>query len=271
MRTLLFLFSSIFIFAACAKEVQLVESTGASDPVVRSGKAVVEVQLTESELSLSPDRDTAVWEKARQLGLRTVFNKMLQKDTLFVPVDGMVAMDALDSGYSQAGMLTQTGDAETGDFIQGFEVSARFIGDLSVGGEIVTLEESAFVAGATDTTYAMLYNNVPPSLPAYVAIAEPVKEIGNGFYRLIGMGEVVETMENTARLPQERGGLVGRLCTVEIMVSNREVEAGDMVFLMPVHVAALDPTLPLPTESELDTVVVEPPHKDVVHAPKEQK
>ncbi len=271
MRALLVVLSAVLVFSACAKDVQLVGEAGSADPVVRTEKAIVEVRLGDAELSTFDDVETGVWEKARGLGLQKVFNKMLIKDTVFVPVDGMTAMDSLDGVYIQTGVVTQDRDTETGDLVQSFGISTRFVGDLSLGGEIVTVEESNYLAGGTDTVYAMLYNNVPPTLPAYVLIAEPVTELGAGFYRMIGMGELVQTMDNMVSLPADKGGATGKLCSMEVVVSNREVEPGDMVFLMSVEMIALDPELPLPTETELDTVVVEPLHKDVVHAPKEQK
>ncbi len=271
MRALLVVLSAVLVFSACAKEVQLVENIGSADPIVRNEKAIVEVRLSEAELATLDDVETGVWEKARAIGLQKVFNKMLIKDTVFVPVDGMTALDSLDGVYTQLGGVTQSRDAETGDLVQSFGIATRFVGDLSLGGEIVTVEESNYLAGGTDTVYAMLYNNVPPTLPAYVLIAEPVTEVGAGFYRMIGMGELVQTMDNTVSLPPDKGGATGKLCSVEVVVSNREVEPGDMVFLMSVEMTALDSELPLPTETELDTVVVEPLHKDVVHAPKEQK
>jgi hypothetical protein len=271
MRALLLLLSAVFMCSACAKDVQLVESTGSADPIVRSEKAVVEIRLSDAELGTFSDVETGVWDKARAMGLQSVFNRMLVKDTVFVPVDGMTAMDALDGAYVQTGTVTQSRDAETGDLVQSFGISARFVGDLSVGGEIVTVEESNYLAGGTDTVYAMLYNNTPASLPAYVVIAEPVQELGSGFCRLIGMGEIIQTMDNMVSLPADKGGAMGKLCSVEVVVGNREVEPGDKVFLMSVNMAALDPELSLPAEAEPETVVVEPPHRDVVHAPKEQK
>ncbi len=271
MRALLVMLSAVLVFSACAKDVQLVEEAGSADPVVRTEKAIVELRLGDAELSTFADVETGVWDKAREIGLQKVFNKMLVKDTIFVPVDGMTPLDSLDGVYSQTGMVTQDRDAETGDLVQSFGVVARFVGDLSLGGEIVTVEESNYLAGGTDTVYAMLYNNVPPTLPAYVLIAEPVTEVGAGFYRVVGMGELIQTMGNTVSLPADKGGATGKLCSVEVVVSNREVEPGDMVFLMSVELTAFDPELPPPAETELDTVVVEPLHKDVVHAPKEQK
>lgn len=271
MRALLVVLSAVLVFSACAKEVRLVDDTGSTDPIVWNEKAIVEVRLSDAELGILADVETGVWEKAREIGLQKVFNKMLVKDTVFVPVDGVTALDSLDGAYTQAGAVTQDRDPETGDLVQSFGITARFVGDLSLGGEIVTVEESNYLAGGTDTVYAMLYTNVPAELPAYVLIAEPVNELGAGFYRMIGMGELVQTMDNTVSLPQDKGGASGKLCSVEVVVSNREVEPGDKVFLMSVELTALDSDLPTPTETELDTVVVEPLHKDVVHAPKEQK
>jgi hypothetical protein len=84
------------------------------------------------------------------------------------------------------------------------------------------------------------------------------------------MAEIKQLMQDTVALPKEQGGATGVLCNLEIIVSDREVEAGDRIFLMNVDVAALDPDAVI-AQDEPDTVVVLPPHSDTVSEPSEQK
>lgn len=270
MRALLVLLSAVFILGGCSKEVKLVSANTAQEPIRVEEQATVELRLSEMDLAKYVDADTGIWTEARNAGLIKVFNKIVNKDIVIVPVAGMTPLGSMEGEFTQSGLLNTQGDLETGDLVQSFLVSASFVGDLSLGGQIIALEEDRFIGGMHDVLYAMLYQAVPESLPSYVAIAEPVGELGTSFYRIIGMAEIKQLMQDTVALPQEQGGATGTLCNLEIVVSDREVEAGDRIFLMNVDVAALDPDAVI-AQDEPETVVVLPPHSDTVREPSEQK
>lgn len=270
MRALLVLLSAVFIFGGCSKEVKLVSANSAQEPIRVEEQATVELRLSEMDLIKYVDADTGIWTEARNAGLVKVFNKILNKDIVIVPVAGMTPLGRMDGAFTQSGLLNTQGDPETGDLVQSFLISASFVGDLSLGGQIISLEEDRYIAGMHDVLYAMLYQTTPESLPSFVAIAEPVGELGTSFYRIIGMAEIKQLMQDTVALPKEQGGATGVLCNLEIIVSDREVEAGDRIFLMNVDVAALDPDAVI-AQDEPDTVVVLPPHSDTVSEPSEQK
>jgi len=270
MRALFVLLSAVFILGGCSKEVKLVSANTAQEPIRVEEQATVEMRLSEMDLAKYVDADTGVWTEARNAGLVKVFNKILNKNVIIVPVAGMTPLGRTEGEFTQTGTLNTQGDPETGDLVQSFLISASFVGDLSLGGQIIALEEDRYVSGMHDVLYAMLYQAVPESLPSYVAIAEPAPEIGSSFYRLIGMAEIKQLMQDTVALPKEQGGATGVLCNLEIMVSDREVEAGDRIFLMDVDVAALDPDAVI-AQDEPETVVVLPPYADTVREPSEQK
>lgn len=270
MRALLVLLSAVFILGGCSKEVKLVSANTAQEPIRVEEQATVELRLSEMDLVKYVDADTGVWTEARNAGLIKVFNKILNKNIVIVPVAGMTPLGRTDGAFTQSGLLNTQGDPETGDLVQNFLISTSFVGDLGLGGQIISLEEDRFIAGMHDVFYAMLYQAVPESLPSFVAIAEPVGELGTSFYRVIGMAEIKQLMQDTVALPKEQGGATGMLCNLEIIVSDREVEAGDRIFLMNVDVAALDPDAVI-AQDEPDTVVVLPPHSDTVSEPSEQK
>lgn len=269
MRSLLLLLSMVFMLASCAKEVQLVESGSTKEPAKFEETSIVEVRLTENDLVKYTDREKGIWQEARTQGLQKIFNTVLQKEMLIVPVDSLSMLTA-PKPYAQSGLLASD-DRETTDHIQQFATTVRFVGDTKIGGQIITLEESNFVSGMTDTAYAMLYHATPDSLPAYVAIAEPCVEIGTGFYRIIGLAEVKQILENTAQLPKDEGVISGKLCALEIMVSSREVEKDDMIFLLSVDVNALVPGTIMQGDQLLEKVVVQPTKTYKVQEPKEYK
>ena len=271
MRAVLVILGAVVLLAACTKEVKLVTATSSREPLVVSEKATVELRLSAAYLAKDPDPDGFVWQNSREAGLLKVFNKILNKDLLVTPVDGLFPPDIDEGRFTSTGLLSQSRDEETGDFVQNFLVSTRFVGDLDLGGQIIVNEEANYIAGMHDIVYAMLYKTVPPALPAYVVIAEPAEELGSSFARVIGMAEVKQLMTDTVSLPQEQGGASGTLCVLEIMVSDREIEAGDRVFLLTVDVAALDSPPALPGHRELETVVVQPPYSDKVQEPREKK
>jgi len=270
MRALLVLLSAVFMLSACSKDVKLVAASSTQEPIQVEDKATVELRLSEADLAKYPDQDAGIWQEARSAGLIKVFNKILNKDLVIVPIDGGPLAAGYGS-YTQSGVLNKVGDEETGDMVQSFLVSTRFSGDLGQGGQIVALEEDNYVSGMHDISYAMFYQNKPSDLPAYVAIAEPVKELGSSFFRVIGMAEVKQLMQDTVALPKEQGGATGSLCAIGIVVSDREVEAGDRIFLMNVDIAALEPGVGPGPDDEPETVTVLPPHSDTVQEPKEKK
>jgi hypothetical protein len=270
MRALLVLLSAVFLLSACSKEVKVVSTGSGIESTVVSEQANVELRLSKTDLLRYTDVEEGIWREARTAGLIKVGNKILNKDLIIVPASGVAALGGGFGEYTQSGVLASEGDPETGDLVQNFMVTARFAGDLSLGGQIVTLEEDRFIAGSNDIAYAMLYQAVPDTLPAHVVIAEPAKELGSSFLRVIGMAEVKQVKQGIVALPKEQGGATGTLCTLEVLVSNREIESGDRIFLMNVDVAALDSEA-IQAEGEPETVVVLPPHSDKVQEPKENK
>ncbi|WP_156902407.1 hypothetical protein [Desulfomicrobium escambiense] len=270
MRALLVLLSAVFLLSACAKEVQLVSTPSDIDSTVVEEQASVELRLSKADLLRFTDVEDGIWKEARTAGLIKVCNKILNKDLLLIPTPGGASLGGGFGEYTESGMLTTESDSETGDTVQTFMVSASFAGDLASGGQILTLEEDRFIAGSSDIAYAMLYQAVPESVPSHVVIAEPAKELGSSFLRVIGMAEIKQIKQGTVALPKEQGGTTGTLCTLEILVSNREIEAGDRIFLMNVDVAALEPGSTL-AEGEPETVVVMPPSSDKVQEPSETK
>jgi hypothetical protein len=270
MRALLVLLSAVSLLCACTKEVQVVSAPSGADSTVVEEQASVELRLSKADLLRFADVEDGIWKEARNAGLIKVGNKIINRDLIIIPTTGEASLGGSYGEYSESGLLTTESDAETGDIVQTFMISAKFAGDLSSGGQILTLEEDRFIAGSNDIAYAMLYQAVPENLPGYVVIAEPAKELGSSFLRVIGLAEVKQVKQGVVALPKEKGGATGTLCTLEMIVSNREIESDDRIFLLDVNVAALEPGAIL-SEGEPETVVVLPPSSDKVQEPSETK
>jgi hypothetical protein len=270
MRALLVLLSAVFILGGCSKDVKPVSTSTMLDPLEIHDSVKVDLRLSNLELAQYTDAEEGFWKEARKAGLVKLFNKILNKNISLVPIAGTTGLDGGFGYYTQTGVLDSQQDEETGDFSQSFMISGSFNNDLSVGGQIVSLEEGNYVAASDHIAYAMLYQAVPQTLPAYVVIVEPITEVGSDFYRVIGMAEVIQVTRNIFAMPKNQGGATGAMCSLEILVSDREIEATDRIFLMNVDIAALDPGAVI-AQDEPDTVVVLPPHSDTVSEPSEQK
>lgn len=271
MRIWLVVLIAAFLLSSCSKEVQLMTTSFSQDAVIVEEKGHVELRLSPMDLARYVDVDEGIWQEAREKGLPRVFQKLINKNIVVTPVDGAIPLGSVDGEYSQQGLIAHQIDEETGDLVQDFMITVRFMGDLDLGGEIITIEDSRYLAGTYDLAYAILYDAVPASLPAYVAIARPLKELGSSFYQVTGMAEVQQIEGHDIALPLNKGGARGTLCSLVISSTGREVEAGDKIFLLSVDITALDKERVIQSPDEPETIVVTPPQVDTVEEPKEQK
>ena len=271
MRALLVLLSAVFLLGGCSKEVKPVSTLATLEPLEISEMAKVDLLLSDTDLGKYTDAEDGFWKEARKAGLVKLFNKILNKNISLVPLAGTTGIDGGYGLYTQTGVLNTQQDQETGDFAQSFVLSATFNNDLSVGGQIISLEEGNYVAASDHIAYAMLYQAVPQTLPAYVVIAEPIAEVGSDFYRVIGMAEVIQVTRTIFAMPKDQGGATGAMCSLEIVVSDREIEAGDRIFLMNLDVTALDSDAVVTEDGEPEIVQVQAPYSDKVQEPKEKK
>lgn len=271
MRALIVLVCAVLSFSACSKEVKLVPTASSLEAVRIEDRTMIEMRLSKTDLTKYVDAQDGVWQETRTAGMLKLFNKILNRDVVIAPVAGMAPLGDFDGSYTQTGVLDMAGDEETGDIVQTFMISAGFAADMDLGGQIVSIEEDRYLAGMHDVFYGVLYNVVPQSLPAYVAIAERIGELGSNLHRVIGMAEVKQVMQDKVALSQAQGSAVGTLCSFEVVVSDREIEAEDLIFLLTANIAALDAATAASIDDEPETVVVLPPHADAVQEPAEMK
>lgn len=271
MRVLIVALGIVLSLSACSKKTALIPDTSSHEPVVAEASDIVELRLSPEELESYTDKDAEIWKKACSAGLVKAFNKMVNRDIIMIPADGLMPLGAAAGKYVQHGAMTEIVDEETGDMVQKFSVAARFVADMDLSGRIVALEEGRYIAGMHDVAYAMLHLALPPQMPAYAVIAEPVGEVSSHVFRLIGLAEIKQVTPYMAVASEGKNKRTGMLCTLEIMASNREIEADDLIFLLDVDVMALDAAKAQAIAAEPETVVIKPLSKDKVREPKEQK
>ena len=99
MRVLLVVLSLVLSLGACAKKAAVVPDASSHEPLIAEEKAVVELQLSPEELEQYTDRDAEIWKKACSTGLVSAFNKMINRDLVMIPSDGLVPLGASGGNY----------------------------------------------------------------------------------------------------------------------------------------------------------------------------
>lgn len=276
MRSFFVLLVALFMLGACSKKSQVITTSDIREPAHFEESGLVELQLNKEDVALFADRESEIWKQARRLALTNVTNKIFNRDLIVQPVDGYDVQSSGLGSVIQNGFLADMSTSDTGDFIQKFRVHLSFDGDNRQGGQILVQEEHNFLGAINDIVYAVLYQAVPDDVPAYAVIAEPVDELSGSFVRVIGLAEVKQiqnshvTVTNPDRSNDEARTLSGTLCSLEIVVSDREIEAGDRIFLANAEFTALDPESQS-ADAPLETVVVQPAYSDKVQEPAAQK
>lgn len=232
MRVVFLLSIFMMVLCACSPNVQIPAETF-QPPAQIEEEAIVTLRFSQPELNAFVDKEAEIWRQARATGLAKVFYKILDREVVFHPAVGLAMLGQAHGAYTQKGAISSQKEAETGDLIQTFEVSTVFVGDPDLGGHIIVQEGNRYISSTNDVVYAMLLALPPQSPPLYVAIAKPVAELGPGFLRLAGMAEIKQVMGAVKSQGQD-----GTLCALNIVGSDREIEAGDQIFLLSVAVIA---------------------------------
>lgn len=276
MRSFFVLLVALLMLGACSKKTQVISTGESRDPVRIEESSIVELMLNKEDVSQFTDRESEIWKKARRLAMTSVTNRILNRDIVLQPVEGYDVQSGGIGAVTQNGFLADLAESDTGDFIQKFKVHLSFAGDNRQGGQILVQEEHNYLAAVNDIVYAILYQAIPDDVPSYAIIAEPVDELSQNFVRIIGVAEVKQiqgshvTVSNPEGVDGDKKSIAGTLCSLEILVSDREIESGDRIFLANTEFAALDPQSRAGDES-LETVVVQPTYSDKVQEPGEAK
>ena len=142
--------------------------------------------------------------------------------------------------------------------------------EKALAGQIVRLEDDRDIASMKDRMSVRLFSSKAITTPAYFLIAERIDENDFDFLKIIGWGKVIQSLEESVRPKQTS---MGSLCLAEIEESSKEVQRGDVIFLLEVSGTALQPATPtsVATTTEEAVIIVEPKWEPEPEEPTETK
>jgi hypothetical protein len=173
--------------------------------------------------------------------------------------------------FATSGRVVKTPDPQTGDHRQSAEVTAVFVPEKVLAGQIVRLEDDRDIASMKDRMTIRLFSTQTITMPAFFLIAERINDSGPDFLKIIGWGKVVQSLKEPARPNQTD---MGSLCLAEIQESSKEVQRGNIIFLLEISATALAPDAPVVSTSwtnEPDAIIVEPKWQPEPREPGETK
>lgn len=241
-------------------------------PLSLTRDTVSRIRLTEYDVARYDTVEQAMWAEGTRSGMRAVFNDFLQLEPVFRPVDSPGRCVGAGEPVRQGPLMAQA-DPVTHDYVQKFRVSARFSPTRSCSGRILALEEDRFLAGSGDRFTAVMYGGVSEDHAGYFLVARQVQEEGGRLLQVVGSGRIVRSLGPAGFGTGSDGQEPGTLCQAELWETNREVEQGDLLFILDTSVKALPRSGPTvqPSETGYPEVVVEPRQEPVFDEPAEDK
>jgi hypothetical protein len=172
--------------------------------------------------------------------------------------------------FATSGSVVKTPDPQTGDHRQAIEVTAVFVPEKVLAGQIVRLEDDRDIASMKDRMTVRLFSAKTITTPTFFLIAERINDSGPDFLKIIGWGKVVQSVKEPPRPNQTD---VGSLCLAEIQESSKEVQRGNIIFLLEISATAIEPASPMsaPWTNKPDAIIVEPKWKPEPYEPGETK
>jgi hypothetical protein len=257
MKRITLLFLCIFVAACSPKPISqshFIHGESAA-PIIKSTK--VEVELTQFEIQAQPDFTKLFWNEAANQAMDEIGTEFVRLAPL---VHGMISPHAtLEASklFTTSGRVTKTPDPQTGNHRQETEVTAVFAPEKTLAGEIIRLEDDRDIASMKDRMTIRLFSTKSITIPAFFLIAERINDSGPDFLKIIGWGKVIQSLKEPVKPTQ---AALGSLCLAEIQESSKEVERGDIIFLLEISATAIEPATPRssPTTNEPDAIIVEP-------------
>jgi len=259
--------------SGCLQQTGSFQFSGPVDaPMSLTRETMSRIRLTEYDIARYPSVEHALWAEGARVGMRKVFNEFLQLEPVFRPSE---LSGACPGGGAQTrrGVLASEPDPVTGDYIQKFQVAARFTPARECSGRILALEKDRFLAGSGDRFTAVLYGDLPGENGGYFLVARQLEESENRIMQVVGSGRVVRTLGASGQGVSLPESVPGTLCQAELWETNREVEQGDAIFFLSTSMTGV--RSPGPTvrasDGEYPEVVVEPRQEPVYNEPTEDK
>jgi hypothetical protein len=267
-----FLVFILFLLAACTPKpvAQNHFSPGiAPEPIVQSTR--ITTTLSPGQVAKTSVFADAFWTAAIDQGMADIGNAYIQLAPLVRGIDIQSTALPFPELLARSGKVHKKQDPQTGNYHQDATVTASFTPRKQLAGEITSLHDNRYLGSTYDRAVLRMYTPGTIIPPAFFLIAQKVSDKNLAFFKISGWGKIVQSMQDV--LPDPQHGTRGALYQAELMETSREIEPGDIVFLLQVHATALSPqtstiTPTAPTSSE---VTVEPTWEQEPELPKESK
>lgn len=251
--------SLIFFVAACAQkgaEMDSVFQDVRSETLEQS--AQVEVTLGQEKLELGKSPEEQLWERAEEKGVRQAVNPWIKKGYLISPSSANV----LEEGFSDFLVRKEEFEAEAKEITQvyskRFDVRVTLTPVRQVAGKITGIEADRSMAAGNFQVELGLEQLTPDENGAYFVVVQmDTAPEGSEKGKIVGSGHIYRTLDSKAQ--------------AELMETKREVQTGDLVFLLRTEVSPVTPEKKEEEQEEPEEVETEPSQPEVMVEPKKEK
>ena len=267
-----FLVFIIFLLTACTPKpvIQTHFDPGIPpEPIEQSTR--ITTTLSPEQVAKSPVFAEAVWTAAIDQGMADIGNAYIQLAPLVRGIDSQSTELPFPELLTRSGNVGKNKNPQTGTYHQDATVTATFIPKKQLAGEIIRLHDNRYLGSTHDRVILRMYAPRTITPPAFFLIAQKISDNNLAFFKISGWGKIVQSMQ--AAPPDSQHGTWGSLCQAELMETSREIEQGDIVFLLQVNATATSPQTSTitPTATSSSEVMVEPTWEPEPELPKESK
>lgn len=201
----------------------------------------VQVDLGQEKLELGKSPEKQLWERAEEKGVRKAVNPWIRKGYLIRPSGANVLDEDFSDFHVRKGEFDVEAKEITQVYSKRFDVQVTLTPVEQVSGEITSIEAKRSMAAGNFQVMLELNQLVPDEQGGYFVVVKmdtALEDPEKG--QIVGSGHIFRTLDNKAQ---------GTL-----MESKREIQKGDLVFLLRTKITPVAPE----KEEEPEEVQKEP-------------
>jgi hypothetical protein len=265
-----FLVFVIFFITACTPKpvTQTHFSPGiVPEPIIKSTR--ITVTLPPGKNAPDSSLAEAFWAAAIDQGMADIGNAYIQLTPLVRGIDEQSLAQPFSDLLTRTGKVVQKQDQQTGNYHQDATITATFVPTKQLAGKILRLHDNRYIGSTHDRVILQMYSPRTITPPAFFLIAKKIDDNNLAFLKISGWGNIVQSMQDNPLHPLHGGSL----CQAELRETSREIEQGDIIFLLQVAALAVAPqkSIITPTAPTYSEVLVEPAWGPEADLPKESK
>lgn len=242
----------VFLASCATKDL----SKNLVDPLAKRQEFVNDITVTAilEQRNIPKDADIKAlhWETGLEQGMKGVLNAFVKQHSIFTPfVDrgSLYVKPLIRSDLAAAPVLNSV----TGDYENDYRLTGIFVPDIKLAGRVTGLTSKHTIGGAPDEIYLEFYSDEYLQSPCYFLIASTPSVPMGRTLQVFGSGKITQ--------------VTGKLAQGTILETTKEVEEGDVIFLVQTKGETLSKDKPVekpkPAKEEEvkagpDEVVVEP-------------